>query len=139
MLTAERFQTSLINKVNIACLADRYEIPFPELFERFSQLTIQPQEIDGVLYIDDEQLRYLDNHHASLQGTAETFLYRCNETGALWLVDTPFHQEGSQLRPCDQGKGETGTFELIASGLNEQIVGLAHSLMLGLTDVMKGI
>ena len=139
MLTAKRSERPLINQINIACLANRYEIPFLELFERFAQLKIQPQEIDGGLYIDGNQLRYLDHHHASLQGTAEAFLYRCNETGDLWLVDTPLHMSGDQGNSSDGRMTAPTRFEFIACGLNEHILGLAHSLMLSLTDAMNGI
>ena len=139
MSTTARLDNPLINKMKIARLSERYGISFTELFERFSQLEIQPQEIDGGLYINDEQLRYLDNHHASLKSTAETFLYRCNETVDLWLVDTPLHLGGQHCELSADRKGVSGKLEFIASGLNEEILKFAHSLMLDLTDMMKGI
>lgn len=144
-MTLELVNPTLTNRAEmpIARLPERYGISFPELFGRFLQLEIQPEEIEGALCVGELQLQRLDDLHASLQGTGETFLYRCNECGDLWLVDTPLHMDKNQLRPCDGSKGKTvfhiGKFELIASGPHEQLVDLAHTMMLGLDNPMKGI
>lgn len=129
-------------KEPLARLPKRYGISFPELFERCFQLGIQPQEIRGALYIDGPQLKRLDALYRDFAGIGEAFLYRCSKCGDLWLVDTPLHTHRDQLRLCDGGKRKSsfhvGTFEFIASGPHDEVSSLAHSIILGLDNPMKG-
>lgn len=143
----------LTRKTPIALLSERYDLSFPELSERLSQLEIQPEKIDGTFCIDEAQLKDLDALHASLQVSdssrsiaydlGTTFLYRCNQCGELHLSDIPLHTHRNQLRLCDGVIGgascHVGQFEFIASGSYAQTMDLAHSLMLGLDNPMKGI
>ena len=127
--------------MRIARLPERYNISFPELFGRFSQLEIWPKEIDGTLCIDDLQLQALDTLHMNLQTPLEEmFLYR-TDAGALKLSETPLHinRKWSLCDTTVQAISHDDGLEFIASGPSEEIMGLAHSLMLGLGDDMKGI
>ncbi|MEM9092825.1 MAG: hypothetical protein AAGC93_29370 [Cyanobacteria bacterium P01_F01_bin.53] len=84
-----------------------------------------------------------DNRPMSCQKHAdETFLYR-HQSGSLRLSDTPLHTDGDQWCLCNEGKGEVtvyvGSFELIASGPHKEMAGLAHTMILGLDNPMRGI
>ena len=145
-MTAKLMDSLLINETRtpIARLLDRYEIAFPELWGRFSQLKIWPKEIDRTLYVDDRQLQALDELHTTLEEhSGKTFLYRCNQTGNLQLSSIPLHTDRQEQQLYDNCK-EANTFpgdtiEFIASGPYEQIIGLAHSIMLGIHNQMQGI
>ncbi|MEL6381393.1 MAG: hypothetical protein AAFQ89_02755 [Cyanobacteria bacterium J06626_18] len=138
-MTAKLVNCPEINSLRmpIARLPERYGISFPELFGRFSQLEIGPKEIDGSLCVDHLQLQELDDLDASLQAIADDlFLYRM-ESGYLHLSETPLHANRGQwgLDGSSEGCGP----EFIARGPRKEIVGLAHSLLFGLDDDMKGI
>ncbi|MEM9805518.1 MAG: hypothetical protein AAF959_09570 [Cyanobacteria bacterium P01_D01_bin.56] len=81
------------------------------------------------------------NTQSYSQAIQETFLYRF--AGGLKLSATPLHTGKDQWRcwskGSDRNTANTDEFEFIASGSHEDMLGLAHSLMLGLNNPMRGI
>ncbi|NER81182.1 MAG: hypothetical protein F6K42_16765 [Leptolyngbya sp. SIO1D8] len=128
-------------KVQLARLPERYDASLSELFGQLSQLGIQPEEIEGTLYIDEAQLQRLDLFYPDCKVAKRVFLYQCSDCGDLWLMATP-HMYRPQPCVCQgsmqKDASPMGTHQFIASGPEEEMIGFAHSLLAGLCDSMKG-
>lgn len=91
----------------------------------------------------ETRVKIADSLHVSCRkNSEETFLYRY-QSGDLRLSDTRLHTGKEQYCSCDErqrtASGHVDRFQLIASGSHEDMLGLAHSLMLGLDEPMRGI
>ncbi|MGJ3253939.1 MAG: hypothetical protein ACFE0J_22825 [Elainellaceae cyanobacterium] len=141
---------SVSQNYRVVDLLERYDVTFQELSNRLSTLEIEPTSINRALWIDATQLRCLDDLHNQIQPPIvfeedstlldEAFLYRCRRCGDLWVSERPL--DPKHLHHCRHSKlseRQDGEFEFIASGPDELITGLAHSIMLGLDNLMKGI